>query len=123
MIDSLPAWFWIPAAIILWTILVCLYIAEWRRRVPASPQLESHIGHVPPATRDRSTSALALHRVRATRREGAEVARRAPHPSIEGRTHYTTEHGSCARALQPQSGREARSESHERPTPLEQRGA
>lgn len=123
MHDTLPAWFWIPAAVLLWTALVCLYIADRRRRVEASPRQQAHIGHLPPATRDRGTPALALHRVRSTRREGEQVARRAPHPSVEGRTHYTTEHGSCARDLQPQSRREARSQDHQQPTTRERRGA
>lgn len=123
MIDTLPTWFWIPAGIILWTALICLYIADRRRRVEASPRQQSHIGHVPPATRDRGTSALALHRVRSPRRKGTEVARRAPDPSIEGRTHYTTEHGSCARALQPTSGREARSQDHQRTQAHQRRSA
>lgn len=122
MIDTLPMWFWIPAGIILWTALVCLYIADRRRRVEASPLQQAHLGYVSPPTRTRSAAAVALHRVRSTSREGAEVARRAPHPSIEGRTHHTTEHRGCARTLQPQGRREARSQDHELAKTFERSG-
>lgn len=123
MPDTLPAWFWIPAAVLLWTALVCLYIADRRRRVETSPLEQAHHGHLPLAPRTRSAAALALHRVRPTSREGEQVARRAPHPGLEGWTHYTTEHGGCARTVQPASRREAGRIDHQQPTALQRRSS
>lgn len=34
MIDSLPLWFWLPTAIILWSILGGLFMAEVLRAEP-----------------------------------------------------------------------------------------